>query len=207
MVEFSARVSIALFGIGGFMRLPSSFWAVVLSILLLEVAMSEAAQQQLGLTLQAFAALRGLTVRQVRYLVLRGRVFGAKKIHGCKWFVFPPAMIVELNGKRGPRLAKQPAAGGCDVSAACVGAARRNEHGDFAGPEVVPEAQQDARRPRTQVEVGTTAPLLLTGFPSYYADPYLQGVALRIAAALEAIRRGGARLSAPRPADDDWGLL
>ena len=102
--------------------------------------MSDALQQQKGMTLQAFADLNELTKNQALYLVNRGRVMGAQKTRGGSWLVFPPAKLSEPLRKLTTRRDRQPAADGVAVGT--------SPHGLSAG-QLKPHQEtrcQDARR-------------------------------------------------------------
>ena len=114
-----------------------------------------------AVTLADFAVGHGLTYNAALRLVRLGRVLGATQDGRTRrWVVFPPAKLL-------PPLS---------------GYTRRSK----GGVELVNEDQQDARRPRTQTAFWDDAPSVLTGFPSYYADPCLLAACRRIMAAFVA---------------------
>lgn len=170
--------------------------------------MSAASMETKGaISLREFADLHGLTMRQTIYALRCGRVVGAQRTHGGKWLVFPPATLAESHNFRAAKSGTRAHASVAEVPAAGVGTQRS---GASSAPHACAgsglEARQVARRPRTPHGIWDAGPSLLTGLPSYYADPYLQCAARRIKAALEAVKRGAARLMPARTDDDDWGL-
>ena len=56
-------------------------------------------QQDGGMTLQAFAALHGLTSKAMRHYIRRGRVVGARQdARSKKWTIYPPAKLLDKDG-------------------------------------------------------------------------------------------------------------
>jgi len=53
-------------------------------------------QQQGGMSLEDFAKLKGKSASQLQRLAKKGRIVGARK-HSItnKWWVYPPAQIIE----------------------------------------------------------------------------------------------------------------
>lgn len=65
-------------------------------------------QQDGGMSVQAFADLEGLTLKQARYCIRRGKVLGARQDARSKhWWIYPPAKLMER-----PRGCTKPGAAG-----------------------------------------------------------------------------------------------
>lgn len=70
-------------------------------------------QQDGGLSIQAFAEREGLTPGQVKRCIKRGKVVGARKdARTKKWFVYPPAKLLERPRSHSKRIS--PGADGFD---------------------------------------------------------------------------------------------
>ena len=53
-------------------------------------------QQSGGISVQAFADIEGLTLKQAFYCIKRGKVLGARQdARSKRWFVYPPAKLLE----------------------------------------------------------------------------------------------------------------
>lgn len=105
-----------------------------------------------GQTLQEFATSQGLTKCQALYLAKRGRIFGATKDHGGKWWVFPPALITEPLAPRKTWRTQQQVQPAGSQGAAVVGTSPHGLSANGSRSVIRPEAvaQQEGPLPFMQ---------------------------------------------------------
>lgn len=79
-------------------------------------------QQEGGMSVEAFAALQGISLATLRYYVKSGRVIGAQQdARSKKWTIYPPAKLIDKAGdSMKPRSYKKRSAASID-NADCVG--------------------------------------------------------------------------------------
>jgi len=112
-------------------------------------------QQNGGMSVQAFAALEGLTLKQARYCIKNGKVLGAQRdSRSKKWWIYPPAVLMERprsysRSKKSERVA--PPSGASDMAGVLPGHA--------------------VTHPKQQVEVAAE-PLLADQQPQAVLSPF-----------------------------------
>lgn len=108
-------------------------------------------QQDGGMSVQAFADMEGLTLKQARYCIKRGKVLGARKDSRSKhWWIYPPAKLMERPRSRKVCIAESlPLAPAALPDLLLRGSADTGEAGTESGQsgQPAPQVEAEGKRP------------------------------------------------------------